>query len=517
MITIDHPHDNIATAFTLANFDPAGLSYVAALRGVAPRQVGQSFAYVMVGCRDIPVLLCTAASNPEGKFWCVFGDTANDKATVDGAGKLATARAVTNIQFINVDIATATADQLPNLLAQLPPVDYLVCDASAYPLTVAARAGLFAFASVKLSNNGLFTFRYKAWREEADIIRFLVSEYSPRMDQAQSLEFLEEIQKLGGKFLSTHPDEAVELAKAIEKANPDFFMDIFNAKENEVYSGTVETMGALIAKGFTLLGDAVVAANYMELATPIEAHPVLLQCREHVFYEPIKDFAMQRLIRNDVWCRKDIAKTDNLTRLFGDFTYGLAAVGSRLPQMFRSGNITVHLSSAPYAGLLEMMDMMPITLSHYMEHGKNKGTETQADVIVAINAMTAVGIVRPMRSMYQGRKGNIDHPVWSEVYNSYINNERLDTPRVLMASSVVGGGLSVSLRDALIMQAINRRGLEDAASALLPELQRLTGHLALYSLITDVLEPNQETSDNMISAAIQHSIPRWCAYGLLAA
>ena len=55
---------------------PVSLSYIAALRGFAPRQPGASFAYAVAHCRKPSLLTCLAASNPEGRFYGLIADPA---------------------------------------------------------------------------------------------------------------------------------------------------------------------------------------------------------------------------------------------------------------------------------------------------------------------------------------------------------------------------------------------------------------------------------------------------------
>ncbi len=497
---------------SLADFSPVNLSYVAALRGARPRNPGTGFTYAVAGCSDLPNLICLAASNPEGQFFGIV----NDPSTAEGAARLAASRGVKNVSFLsgkNAQLAAAAEGSSSGL----PMLDYLVCDmfSQSSPQQDEERAGLFDLAAKKLRPNGLLAYRYRAYRGVSDILKFLISEFSPEMDVPQSMEFLADIKNLSPAFFEGNPDAAVELERAMAGNAPDEFFGCYDAG-GTAFSGTFATMEGLLPRGFAFAGDACVGANYMELATPPSAHAVLQNCREHLMYEPIKDFAMQRVVRNDVWCRLPAERTEDLASLFGGFTYGTTAPLNQIPSEICGAGKTIDITLSPFKEMLSLMEMMPINIGDYLEHESGKGVEPQ-DAVAAMQILVAGGVVRPMRSSYPGKSGDISQPRWSEKFNGYLNDEPIESPRVVLASSVVGSGVSVSAREALVMQALNRGGMADSPSKLLPELIRLSEDPSLCSQIIDAAEPNEEIAVNMIKETVGNSMMRWCAYGLIAA
>lgn len=86
-----------------------------------------------------------------------------------------------------------------------------------------------------------------------------------------------------------------------------------------------------------------------------------------------------------------------------------------------------------------------------------------------------------------------------------------------MASPVMGDVVNVSPREALVMQALNRAGLANSVSALLPELERIAKDPASSSRVSNVAEPTAETAHQMINDVVSESIVQWYAYGLLEA
>ena len=67
------------------------------------------------------------------------------------------------------------------------------------------------------------------------------------------------------------------------------------------------------------------------------------------------------------------------------------------------------------------------------------------------------------------------------------------------------------------MQALDRAGLANSVSALLPELERLAKNPALAAYVTDLAEPTATSAHDMIEDTVSRSIVQWYAYGLLEA
>jgi hypothetical protein len=122
-----------------------------------------------------------------------------------------------------------------------------------------------------------------------------------------------------------------------------------------------------------------------------------------------------------------------------------------------------------------------------------------------------------MRGHYHSKGASIENPRLTGTFNQYLDKIPITGDRVWMASPVAGGAVTVSPRDALVMQAINRAGLADSVSALLPELKRLAKDPASAARVMDVADPTPEVATNMIKTAIAQSFVQWYAYGLLAA
>lgn len=482
-------------------FSPVQLSYVAALRGVVPRKPEASFVYVQTGFFDPEVLLCLAASNPQGKF---YGLTSDARIAQEGSTQ-AGIRQVWNATFVQ------SAELLP---AQ---IDYLCCDAGEDLPSADARATLFALAEKKLVPGGLFAYRYKAYANPDESLRFLIAEYAPELSPAQALEFLMELKDLGGAYFSQHPIAKAALDKAIADKNPEsFFETCMNG--GQAVSGAFETMAGLLPRDFSAAGDADIGMNYIELATPGAAHAVLDKCRSHLLYEPIKDFATGRLFRNDVWVKRPVEQTAEKPVLFGHFTFGITAPREKIPASLTVGEKTVDLSSPLFQNLINLMCLLPIGIGDFLQHPLGKEYAPD-DIVAAIQLLVATGLAAPMRGRFEGRMPQSeDKPDWSTGFNTYFKESEIDSPTVLFASPIVGGPVALSAREALVLQALSRVGLPNISGALQPTLITLSNkNPGLAAMVSESACPTDEAVHNMVTSVLEQGLVRWYAYGLLTA
>ncbi|MDX2028478.1 MAG: methyltransferase regulatory domain-containing protein [Alphaproteobacteria bacterium] len=489
---------------------PVSLSYVGALRGITPRKPGTPFAYALAACRQPYALMCLAASNSEGRFFGLMSDA----AACTAATEQARARMVDNVTFLAVTPEAAVAQILQGA-SPLPPLNYLVADESSAPMPASERAALFDMAAKLLLPGGLFHYSYAAYNDADGALRFLVREFAPEMSADQAKEFLHELKALGGVYFSENPAVAAKLDHAIAQNMPDAFFADYDA--GEARSAAFDTIVALRPRDFAYAGDGSIAANYIELSVPPEAHPVIVSCRDNPLYEPIKDFALNRRVRSDIWCRQPAPQTSDIAELFGGFAYGIVLPEGRVPTGIKARGAVIDLSSPLFAKLTSLMTLTPATIGDFLAHPDGQGFAPM-EVVGAVQILVACGLAQPMRGLYQGAgMSNLEQPKLSGSFNLYLDKTDVTGEDVWLASPVLGGAIILSPRDALVMQALNRAGLANSVAALLPELGRLAQNPSRAARVMDTAEPTPETAHNMIEDAVGRSIIQWYAYGLLEA
>ena len=493
----------------LSTFSPVSLRYIAALRGNKPKRTGAAFTYAEVACQNPEALICLAASNPEGRF---YGFVADDTARRDAENE-ADKRGTFNAVFL----AGTPSEMLARLAngSSLPPMlDYLCCDESLTPLSAAEHEAMFDLAQKRLNPGGLFAVSYRAHDREDGALRFLVRELAAEMDDDQQQAFLTEIKHLGAAYLARHADIAARLNDAIAKGAPKDFFSLYDGAP--ATSASFDTIVAMRSRGLAYAGDATLVSNYVELAIPAEAQELVVGCRANPLYESIKDFAMNRLVRSDIWVKEPSEMSANPAELFGGFAYGIVVPRDQIPTAHAAQGKTIDLSDSLYAKLLDLMSIMPIGVGDVLVHPSG-ADERPEKILEALQILVACGIAIPMRGQLAATNSSgTAQPRLVGSFNRYLDKTNLTDRDVCLSSQVMGCGIAFSAREAFVMQALNRAGLANSVSALMPELRRIAHTSASLSVIK-ADEATAEMAYSLICDVVGKSLPQWYAYALLEA
>ena len=490
-------------------FSPVSLRYIAALRGIKPKRTGQGFAYAEAACRDPEKLICLAASNPEGRFYGFVADEAMRRSGEEAS----TQRGTFNIVFL-VGTPSEILARLANGSSLPPMLDYLCCDESDMPLSATERTALFDIDNKRLNAGGLFTTSYRAYDRADGALRFLVRNLAPEMNADQKQEFLAEIKRLGKTYLAQNSDVMMRLNEAIIKGTPQSFFALYD--DAEATSATIDTMLAMGTREMAYAGDATLTSNYVELAVPVEAQELVVSCRESALYEPIKDLALNRTVRSDIWVKSPVEHSVDPAELFGGFAYGIMKARDQIAPTYAAQGKTIDLSAPLYTQLIDLMSILPVGVGDVLVHPAGQGVQPEK-IIEALQILVACGIAIPMRGQTgMANNGSVAQPRLVGNFNRYLDKTDLTDKNVWMASQVMGCGVFLSAREAFVMQALNRAGLNNSVSALMPELRRIAGTDVSMSVIQSN-EPTAEMAHGMICDVIEKSLPQWYAYALLEA
>ena len=200
---------------------------------------------------------------------------------------------------------------------------------------------------------------------------------------------------------------------------------------------------------------------------------MVVACRNHVLYEPIKDFALDRVMRSDIWVRQPAEMTAETAELLGGFSFGITMPRSSVPSEYQAQGKLIDLSAPLYGKLIDLMSILPISIGDFLAHPAGVGT-APAKVVEALQILVACGIVYPMRGLRGSDvAASIAQPRLSGSFNRGLDKIEVTGGDVLLSSSILGCAVAIPAREALVMQALNRVGLADLVSALMPELLRL--------------------------------------------
>ncbi|MBV8061299.1 MAG: methyltransferase regulatory domain-containing protein, partial [Alphaproteobacteria bacterium] len=391
---------------------------------------------------------------------------------------------------------------------------YLCCDESVQPLSDTERQALFGLTTKALMPSGLLGYGYQVAPTLKDVMKFLVREFAPEMNAAQALEMLVELRKLGTTLFKTDTALAAKLDEAIAKKMPDAFFALFDT--GAATSKTLDTMVALRPLALAYAGDSHIPSNYVELSVPAEAQEVVVKCRDNQLYECIKDLAIGRHVRTDIWCKQPAVFSQSPAELFGGFAYGILP-HMDVPTTFEANGKKIDFTTPLYTKLINLMKTTPMGIGDFLAHADGAGVEP-TQIVEALSVLVACGIVHPMRGVHEAlRVSSVAQPRLLGKFNQHLSQVRVDGDRQVLASAVLGDVISISPRDALVMQALDRAGLANSISALLPELQRLAANPAEAAQVTDLVTPSEESARRMIETVVTESIATWYAFGLLEA
>ncbi|MCL2468678.1 MAG: methyltransferase regulatory domain-containing protein [Alphaproteobacteria bacterium] len=483
------------------DLSPVRLSYAASLRGIVPLAADADFTYAHAGRFDVEALLCLAASNPQGQFYGLV----NQPDIASKSAELARLRNVNNITFLT---STTT---LPRDL------DYLCCEITDKLMTAEQRSSMMTLAETHLAPSGLFCCRYLAYASADDTLRFLLSEYRADLGTAQTATFLADIKNLGTLYFADHPQARQALDRAIATSDANVLFTA-TGTSTKAHSETFELMKELLPRNFAFAGDAEIARNYLEMVAPTAAQTVLVKTRDQLLYEPIKDFALQKLIRNDIWVRLPANQSLNMPDLCNPFTFGILTARAQVPQSVTTHNGTIPINTPLFTRLIDMMTDMPIGVGDFLTTALGVGMNP-SDVVSAMRFLVAANIAQPMRGRFTGTIAlNPTNPQWASAFNDYLTHAPINNTQVRVASSIVGESILLGARDALVLQAISRAGLAQSSGILRPELQRLlSANPSLTAQITDSRTITDDVISNILTSTLNNNATKWYTYGILAA
>jgi hypothetical protein len=159
---------------------------------------------------------------------------------------------------------------------------------------------------------------------------------------------------------------------------------------------------------------------------------------------------------------------------------------------------------------------MPIGIGDVLAHITGQG-EKPEKILEALQVLVACGFANPMRgALHATNTSGIVQPRLVGNFNRYLDKTDLSDKDVWFASQVAGCGISLPASEAFVMQALNRAGLTNSVSALMPELERIAHTPASLSVIK-ADEPTAELARDLIREVVNNSLPQWYAYALLEA
>jgi SAM-dependent methyltransferase len=489
-------------------FDPVTLSYVMALRGIRPRLPQEGFAYGELGCGTGERIIMFAACNPEGTF---FGfDTDIEKLNL--AAAKAEQYGIANVTFSQAS-ASALKEAVDAGIIGAQCFDYLIYNEPENPSTESV-AGLCNASKILLKNNGVFAYRYRTYDDaHADellfksLTRHLLAEQS---DKGEAVA--KDWRALCQLYFAEHANDAKAFDKAIADGTGIEWLRSISSGDTKT-SKTVQVSQIFSGKDLTYLGSAVVPNNYMELSTPEISHAPLESRRLHPLFEPLKDLTINRVERIDLWGKEPLERSDNLVTLFGGFTFGITEPSESVNRTVNYQGKTINFSGPLYEGILSLASMMPVTIGDLVHHDGLKEIDS-ATLLNTVQLLVACGILYPMRGSFEGGV-ELSNPKLVGSYNQSLRKIKTEVQDYAFVSTVSGRPVFCPAMTTLVLQSLDKGGLDDMSGIMSDELMRLSDHPFLRPLnLTDASRAGAEAY-RQIETIFLHSMVRWFSIGII--
>lgn len=489
-------------------FDPITLSYVMALRGVRPRIPKEGFTYGEIGCGSGERIVLLAACNPEGVF---FGfDTDLEKLGI--AAEKAEERGIKNVTFSQAS-ATELKAAIDAKIIGDKSFDYIVYNDvdNAQSETVAV---LHDLVTLLLRENGAFAYRYSIYDEKnpnellfKSLTRHILAE---QPDKGEVLA--KEWRGLAHAYFENQPTHALAFDKALAEGKG--FEWLRNASSGDTQtSKTLQVSQIFSGRELTYLGSANLPSNYMELSAPEACHKALEAKRLHPLYESLKDLATGTTERIDLWGREPLQRSDNLVSLFSNFTFGITEPAEQVVRTVTFQGKSISFAGPLYDSIISLASVMPITVGDLVHHE----TLSQVDPVTILNTvqlLVACGILSPMRASFEGGI-DMSNPKLVGSYNQSLRKMHPDIQEYAFASVVTGRPVFFSGLSTLVIQNLDKGGMEGIAGFMCDDLMRLSHHPHLEPLGLANTQRAAEEAYNQIEIAFQQYMVRWFSLGLI--
>jgi SAM-dependent methyltransferase len=277
---------------------PAWLNYVAALGGVSPRRLDETFTYLELGCGFGSSTIVNASAFPRGEFHaCDF-----NPAHIEGGRRHAAAFDISNIQFHECSFE--------DLIRQdLPAFDFIVLHGVYSWVGVPARQAIRRAIHEMLKPGGLVYLSYNClpgWSIEAPLRKLLLelaataAGGSPQRTQ-HALRSLQQLRDCKLRYFSANPSAATAVDSYTKDPSNYIAHEFLNQAWDPFYS--IDIADELADAGVSYLGSATLVDNHPSLVVDrlaAEAVAGLATARQR---QLAIDFAANQRFRRDVFVR----------------------------------------------------------------------------------------------------------------------------------------------------------------------------------------------------------------------
>jgi len=419
---------------------PAEINTVAVTNGFAPIPLDQEFIWADFACGDGLNAVIMAAANPKATIYAI-GDGKVGRSMAEHAG-------LTNIVWRRGNVTDLTEKDLP-------PLDFAVCDGGLLILDEAERKHAFTRVSACLKPGGMLLLGYHALPGFAammplrDVLHSLTHKHAatPRSRVRMALEWLDQSNVDSFGFLAEHT--------GIRQRLQAYGSHPYEIAAAELFGGNLvpfhfaQISGMLEQHGLNFAGNSALHLNMLDMALPPALRAALKNVKSRREFETLRDILRNAFYRRDVYVKGEpLTDTDTFLQQHGDLLVVNAAhdyvVSDRTVDL---GGFTINFDGFPFKAIHENLTDGPLRVDDIPDVIPGIARD-------AVRSALAAGLVRPC-AMEAKDKAHGEALVIPNAYNRLIMGKAANFDSVVpVASPVLGSGIFIDIREALVLGAV---------------------------------------------------------------
>jgi SAM-dependent methyltransferase len=486
---------------------PSYLNYVCIISGVEGIPVGRTLRYCDLGCGRGYGTTLLAAANPDIEFVGIDFNPMH----VNEARAFAKRAAISNVTFLELSFGEAARSTDP----PVNEFDVVALHGVFNWVAPNVRHEILEFLRAKLVPGGLAYVSYNTlpgWAAMAPV-QHLLKEYADRAsgDSAARIEKGRAVLKVlvdkSSAYIAQNPMVKMRL-EALDKHDQHYLVHEFLPDHwQPLYVTSV--LSSLAEAKLTFVGSAGVAENRLILCVPKDLMELVQSAPDLALRELLKDFAINKQFRRDVYAKGRLRLTgQDLRGRADEMAFALTVVPKELPEKW----------PIPSGGVIVKPQVVEAIVSR-LQQGPARGAEllalgTKADISTEelptiLEILVHNGVVTPCRPDF----ASVDHSASRRVNQAVLDLALSGDTHRFLAAPILGSAIGASYFERVAALVLGEDQAVDDDTAAGRMLDRLEGVGRV--VLRDGQPLNRKEAAKLIREFRSSSLPRWQNLGVL--
>lgn len=491
---------------------PTYLAYLCDLIGVRAPDIAKPFTYCELGCGQGLGSNLLAATHPNGAFYAYDFNPAQ----IANAQMLATAGGLTNIRFLERSFQEL-AEEPPHVE---PLFDFIVFHGIISWIMPEHFQHIVTFLQRRLRPGGLVYASYNClpgWTAMTPLQRLLreyAKQHPGRSDYQlrEGLAFTNTLQQAGAAYFSANPGVPTRLEK-LSGLNQNYLAHEY-LNEAWVLFYFADVARELERAKLSFVGSAFLFDNFDHLCVPEKVRPLVKQARDPIFAQTIRDFAINRQFRRDLFVRgtNRIGMPEQTARL-RQTTFQLLQDVVQSPLRFKVPLGEVTANPAQYDPVVKALRAKPASLGDVLTlpelAGRPFGEVSQTLAILVGDGLAHPVADRKLRSVSQAQALN----------RAVARRALLGDDYAFLGAPAAGTAIPATFMDMCILLALSEKSGTPKQADIIDDVWRLLGQYGRRLIKKGVtLETRQDSAAELelqVSEFFTTKYPYWKTLGIL--